>query len=401
MTDPEKNEERLHRPGGLLAVMRREIGRIREQRRYILMMVVMPAASFVLIWGLFSNQVPRDLPVAVYDGDHSTLSRTLIRLIDGTPTMAVEAVVADPAEGRDMILRGKAYALIVLPRNMERDAKRGLGAKVLGYYNAQLLLAGSVIYGDLSATVSTASAALDLDARRRRGESGPAAMAHLEPIRLDRHKLFNPHLNYVYFLVCALWPTFLQIFIMFTVVLALGTELKYGTARQWLDTAGGSAWRAVTGKMLVYFIYFSLLGVLMLWVMFELLGLPLRGSGPALAAAVALMVLAYQGVAVVTVAIIPSLRMALSSTAFYSVAAFAFVGITYPQAGMPALAKAWNALLPLTHFLQILISQTLRGAEIAAAIPHLSALLGFAATGLLFLPLLRLKMIREQYWGLP
>ena len=143
-----------------------------------------------------------------------------------------------------------------------------------------------------------------------------------------------------------------------TIVLAMGEELKNGTARQWIDTAGGSVWRAVAGKLGVYFVSFGLVGGVMLAVIFKGFGVPLRGSLVSLAVATILLILAGQACGLIIVVLNPSLRMALSSASFYSGTAFAFVGLTFPQAGMPALGKAWSNLLPLTHYLHVFLAET-------------------------------------------
>ncbi len=245
---------------GFLEVVLREISQIRAHSRYALAMIVLPLVSFALTWGLFINQYPQDLPVAVVDLDHSSLSRTVIKAIDATSVIEVSFQVSDPAQARDLMLRGRIYAMVILPHGLEEDILRGRGAEVIGYTNTQMLLPGSIVSSSLSVAVATVSAGINFQSRLRRGEMDETAMAHLEPVNLDRHVLFNPQLNYMYFLAAALCPTFFQIFILMTAVMAMGSEFKNSTARKWLETAGGSVWKAVAGKLAVYFISFSSAG---------------------------------------------------------------------------------------------------------------------------------------------
>lgn len=401
MTANDRHRHAQDQPTGIRAVIRRELGIIHRRPRYVMLMIVLPLISFSLAWGLFYNQYPRDLPVAVVDLDHSSLSRRLSRLIDSAASMKVAYQAADPAAAKDLLLRNQVYAIVIMPRGLERDIKRGLGGEVIGYYNAQMLLPGSIISGSLGATVATASAGINYRSRLRRGEMGKGARAHLEPVNLDRHVLFNPQLNYLYFLAAALCPTFLQIFVIMTIVLAMGEELKNGTARQWLDTAGGSVWRAMAGKLAVYFITFGLISLVMLALILKGFGVPLRGSLFSLALATILLVLAGQACGLILVALNPSLRMALSAASFYAGTAFAFVGLTFPQSGMPALAKAWSNLLPLTHYLNVFLEQTFRGADLADSAPDMLFLCGFVLLGLLLTPQLKRYLTDSRYWGRP
>jgi len=389
-----------HRPG-FWAVVSREMSRIRTHPRYALAMIVLPLVSFALTWGLFSNQYPQNLPIAVIDLDHSALSRTVIRAMDATSVIEIAFQMSDPAPARDLMLRGGIYAMVILPRGLEEDILRGRGAAVIGYTNTQMLLPGSIISSSMSAAVATVSAGINFQSRLRRGEMDEAAMARLEPVNLDRHVLFNPQLNYMYFLAAALCPTFFQIFILMTAVMAMGGEFKNSTAGTWLEAAGGSVWKAVAGKLAPYFISFSLLGLAMLAMIHNGFGVPLRGSLSSLIMATVLLVLAYLGCAIILVFLNPSLRTALSAASFFSGTAFAFVGLTFPREGMPALGKAWSSMLPLTHYLHIFLEQSIRRAALSESFPDLLILLIFAMAGIGLVPLLESHMKDSRYWGKP
>jgi ABC-2 type transport system permease protein len=298
------------------------------------------------------------------------------------------------------VLRNQAYAVIVMPAGLERDVRRGEAPKVVAYYNAQYLLPASLIRRDLRTAVGTVSAGLELRMRQGRGEPAHAAMSHLEPIRVDYHTLFNPQLSYLYYLVAALLPTLLQIFVIVAGVHALGVELKEGTAGEWMDAAGGSAWRAVMGKLLPYFLHFSALGLFMLGVLFRFMGVPLNGSPQVLVLATLLLVAGYLSVALMLVAWTANLRFASSIAALYSAPAFAFVGITFPLMGMPAAGRVWSALLPLTHYLQVVVDQSMRAAPPAASMASFRSLLALVAVPAA-LSVWRMGHVArdDRYWG--
>lgn len=384
---------------GFLAVFAREISRIRQHARYPLAMFVFPVLSFLLVWGLFSEQYPYELPIAVVDLDHSHLSRSLIRAVDASPVIRVAFQPGDPVEAKNLMLKGAIYAWLHIPKALEKDILEGRGGEVIGFTNTQMLLPGSMVSSSLQAVVSFLSAGLNVRSRIQRGAMPEQAMTLLDPVRIDRHVLFNPQLNYMYFLSAALCPTFLQIFVLMVTVMALGSEFKNQTAGQWLKTAGGSIWWAITGKLAVYFLCFILVGLIMLAVIFVGFGVPLRGSGASLMAGTLFLILAYMAYGLILVFIFSSLRMALSAASFFSGTAFAFVGITFPLEGMPALGKAWSSLLPLTHYLHLFQEQTLRQAPISVSVPDLLIMLVFVGTGYCLIPLFKSHMTDSRYWG--
>ncbi len=226
------------------AVLRREMRRILTRPLEPLLLVVLPALALALTWAIFSAGLPRELPVAVVDQDHSRLSRQLTRMIDATPTVRVSERPADPKAAEELVLSGRVYAYVLLPEGLERGVRRGQAEPVVAYTNAQLLVPASLVRRDLLAATSTLSAGIKLRRLRAAGETGASAAVRFEPVRADIHALFNPQLNYVSYIFVALFPTLLHVFVLLAAVNSVGSELREGTAGEWLATARGSLPRA-------------------------------------------------------------------------------------------------------------------------------------------------------------
>ena len=56
---------------------------------YWVLMVVLPVVSFAFFAVIFEQGVARNIPIAVLDEDHTTLSRKVTQMIDDTPTAMV------------------------------------------------------------------------------------------------------------------------------------------------------------------------------------------------------------------------------------------------------------------------------------------------------------------------
>ena len=98
------------------------------------------------------------------------------------------------------------------------------------------------------------------------------------PVRFDKHVLFNPHINYGYYLSPSFMPMMLMIFVVMVTVFAIGTELKHATAREWLGTGNGSVAAALAGKVLPITAVMFLISLVMLVINFKIVGTPLNGS---------------------------------------------------------------------------------------------------------------------------
>jgi ABC-2 type transport system permease protein len=375
---PSGGERRWGREPGIARVVRRELARMGSRPLYPLLLLVLPLAGWLVLLAAFGSRTPRDLPVAVVDLDRSALSRQLTRSVDATGTMRVVAAPSTRGGAEDLLLRGEVYAVVVLPEGLDRDVLRRDAPPVVAFYNAQWLLPGKLIARDLAAVVGHVSAGLELRARLASGEGG-GARAALEPIRTESHPLFNPELDYAEFLLTALIPALLQIFVLVLTVHALGSELRQRSAGRWLDAAGGSVARALAGKLAPYAVWYVALALGLTAATGRWLGLPVQGSAAVLAAGLVLLVLAVLGVALVLVGWTANLRLATSLASLLAVPAFAFSGITFPVSGMPVAARLWSTMLPLTHYLRVQTQQLVVGSPTRSSLPALAALMALTA----------------------
>jgi ABC-2 type transport system permease protein len=386
--------------GGLWPVVARELGMIAHSPFMLLFVFILPLAMFGLLAAIFYQEIPRDLPVAVCDRDDSVLSRRMARCMDAAPALAVTNHVRDVREGASLIRQGRAYALVYLPAGLESDALRGEAPAVTVYFNNQWLLTSGVINRAVRDVVGYASAGADVRTRMARGESPAQALEHYEPIRMDQHLLFNPNMNYRYFLLPALLPVMLQIFIVVVMVRATGGEFRHGTAGDWLAAAGGRPWLAILGKALPYTLSFFVLGGFMWSLLIRFCNVPLHGELWMLLAGTAVFVLAYQSMGCFFVGLSANLRMANTVAGFYCGPAFAFAGITFPVVALPLPAQCWSNLLPLRHYVCIIMQQAMQGAPVQVSGYSLLALAAFILVPpLVFIPRMGRFMRDPSCWG--
>ena len=175
-------------------------------------------------------------------------------------------------------------------------------------------------------------------------------MAQLMPVRFDKHVLFNPHINYGYYLSPSFMPMMLLIFTIMATIFVIGTELKNGTAREWYDTAGGSVFAAYAGKILPITVIMFLMSELMLLVIFKVVGVPLNGSLTVITISNLLFILSYQSLGAMIVTVLSNLRLSLSIGGGYSVLAFTFSGLTFPIMAM-SKPMQWFCLHLSVHIL--------------------------------------------------
>ena len=384
---------RRARPGFLL-VLQRELRWIRRRPALTFMTLVFPLSLFGFLAAVFYAGLPADLPVAVLDKDRSTLSRQVIRMIDATLDASVAYRVEDLTAGRELILQGKVYAVVMIPANLERDVAAGRRPDIVVFYNNQFMTAGSILSRAIGDALANAAAGAGISAQTKRGEPFQSAQASLTPIPIQQSPLFNPSLNYVYFLLAALIPAILQIFICAASAYSIGLERSSIANMRVLTRLGGGIAPAMFGKLLPYTLAFSAT----LWIadamLFGYLGTPFRGDWRLLAVSGILFVVAYQLIGSLFSLVGRDLVQALGFAGIYTAPSFGFIGVSFPRSAMPPFAQVWGALLPVTWYMQIRIDQTLRGAPIAESLRPLGYL-ALTVAILTILAVLRLLQLRR------
>ncbi|WP_374399547.1 ABC transporter permease [Niveibacterium sp.] len=380
--------------------LRRELSHLARDRWDQALLLWLPLLTGLLIAAIFSAGQIRDLPVGLIDADHSPLSRQLARLIDAAPGMRITAAPADHAAAMQAMRTRSLYGVIEIPEGFERRIKRGEQGDVLCFFNAQFATAAGILAKDVQAATLTFGAGIRMVAREKRGESAIAVRDSAQPISLRLTSLYNESTDYQTFLGGALVPAILQILIMVVGASVVGREIRDRSLPAWLAAADGQHASALLGKLLPAFAVFSAWGVAFLLAWGPLRGEMANTSRVILIAGMLVMVAAYLLLGAMVAAATANLRSALSVVGFYTAPAFAYVGQAFPLIAMPAAAKAWAAILPLTWWIQLQNQQWLMGAPLAASATPLATLLLMLVVGAVgSLLALQRVAVQPERWG--
>lgn len=371
----------------LRRVCLREWQRFSQTPRLWFLTLLAPLLLAALVLWIFAQRTPLSLPLLLADYDHSATSRDLGRQLQALPSLQVITLPPDLHAAARIIRQGKAYGLLVVPPDFERELARGDAPTLTLYYNRQALTVGNRMMTDVRTLATTLGARINLEQGR-----APAVLT-------DIHPAFNPGMDYGRFLALPLILTLLHIAITLVAVDVTGRELREHTAADWLASADGHILPALIGKLLPYGLWFSAFGLVFLLTAMRLLGIAFNGAPLLWFLGWMTLVLACLGLGALMVVLTGNLRMALSLASVTISPAFAFAGLSFPAAFMPGFAEFWSALLPLTHGLAIHVQQALIGAPLDVSLKHLAALLVFILLPLLPLQRWRRLMTDPACWG--
>ncbi|ASG07565.1 MULTISPECIES: ABC transporter permease [Vibrio] len=339
------------------------------------------------IWWIFSQGIVRDLPIGVVDLSHSQLSRQLIRDFDATSTMAVTHQFQDVNQAKTALIESDIYAYVVIPYQFDKSIFRGEQPQVSTFFNSQYILVGRLINSAIVQAQSTFNAQVDVVKNLATSQQTTlSAMGRAVPIRTQITPLFNLNTNYAQFLVSAVVPALWQIVVVVSTIMILAANHRHFGLQTWL---GEKPLRILTLTLMRYLPIFMLQGIGFLIWFYQILMWPMHGSFALLIIAQLAMTLACMIMGALFFFLTLDPARAMSFAGAFTAPSFAFMGITFPVTDMNTLAQWWRSLLPVSHYIEVQVSQVSYNAELLSSLKYLVPMLGYALPLLLTLILIR------------
>lgn len=375
----------------IIAVARRELRIIRQRPIYLLGSVGVIAFCAIFFLTFLKDGLPSDVPIGLVDYDYSSTSRNFCQQLDATQLGKVVHYDSFAAAREDMN-RGKIAAVCVVPVGMNDDIQANRQPKITFYVNGLYFVSGALAWKDLLQMVNLTNGAVQRQAFRARGYNDSQIMGMIRPVDVDVHQIGNVGTNYNYYLSSVLLPGVLEMIVIIVLIYSLGAELKYGTSRHLLQTSGNSIVTALAGKLLVWTLTFSAIGLILILLLFHRLHFPLAGSLWNMFLGIFLMIFASEAIAIFILEMLPVPRLALSIGALYSVLGFSLSGFTLPIEAMPPYIQGLAAAFPLRHYYLFYVQEAIFGAGFAGWWKQVIYLLIF-----ILLPLIGLVRLKKAY----
>ncbi|MCD8260600.1 MAG: ABC transporter permease [Bacteroides sp.] len=332
----------------LFYIWKREFQTTFRDQGVLIFFIVVPLAYPLLYGFIYTNEVAREVPVAVVDHSHSALSREYLRKIDATPDVRIVSYCADMEEAKLLMKERKVYGIVYVPAEFNQDIARGQQATVSIYcdmsgllYYKNILLANT----DVSLSMNRDIKATLAGAYTEREEE-IAAM----PVEYENVALFNPTNGFAAFLI----PAVLTLLIQQTLLLGIG--LSVGTAQEKnkfhdlvpMNRHYQSTLRIVLGKGLCYCMVYSVVAVYVLCIVPALFKLNQIGHPGNLL----LFMLPYLASCIffaMTASIaIRNRETCMPIFVFTSIPLLFISGISWPGAAIPDFWRYFSYLFPST-----------------------------------------------------
>jgi ABC-type multidrug transport system permease subunit len=366
-----------------LVIAWKELLQLRRDRMTLAMMVMLPLLQLML-FGYAINTDVRHMPTVVYDQDQSRASRDLVRSLGATGYYDVIGHVDGYPEIERALRQGAARVALVVPVEYAKNLARGTTA------SAQLIVDGS----DPQTVASATNTAAQLVTARstellvqRLGQAGiPDALV---PLSLEPNTWYNPELRTAVYVVPGLIGVILTMTMVMLTAMAIARERERGTLEQ-LIVSPVKPVELVIGKIVPFIVIGYVQMTLILLAGRLLFQVPLLGSLGLLYLLAFVFIAANLALGLFFSTLAKTQQQAMQMSFFFLLPNILLSGFMFPFEGMPRPAQLMSQGLPLTHFLRIVRTITLKGGGFADVHLELAWLAGIL-TALIALASLRFR----------
>ena len=342
----------------------REIGNIFRDKGIMIFILFVPLAYPLLYSYVYTNEVVRDVPVAVVNESNSALSRELLRKMDASPDMKIVAYCTDMDQAREMIRRQEAYGIIRIPRSFTKDIAKGEQTPIGLYCDMSSML----YYKALLVTATNVSLEVNKDIKVNNyvlGTTDRQDEINKMPIDYDYVALYNPQSGFAAFLI----PPVLMLIIQQTLLLGIGMSMGDSRERHNGSVIPFHPWyknpvHIVVGKALPYFMLYMVLAVYMFTVVTDMFTLPKLGHYMTFVSFVIPYLLACIFLAMVLSSFIYRREDSILLLVFLSVPMLFLSGLSWPATSMPAFWKYVSYIFPSTFGLNGYVRISSMGASL-------------------------------------
>lgn len=347
-------------------VFRKEMHCISRDHAVLTFFIALTLLYPLLYTYIYSNEVVRDVPVAVVDNSDSPLSREFIRMWDASANVEVIAKCNEMEEARRLMYEKKIYGILEIPAAFSHDLAKGEQAHVSlfcdmgGLLNYKALLMAA---SDVSLLMGKEIQVAGLDVTVRQEQLAAS------PVRIAEVKMFNPQGGFASFIIPAILVLVIQQSLLLGVGTIAGTTRDRSRKRLLIPANShyNGAVTTVVGKALAYLPVYVVAGVWVFFVVPGIFNLTRIGDKADLVLFLVPFLLACVFFAMVLSFLCKEREVPFLLFVFTSVPLMFISGISWPKTAIPDYWVAFSKIFPSTHGIEGFVKINNAGASFADA----------------------------------
>ncbi len=315
----------------------------------------------------------KETRLAVADLSLSEESRQLTAKFEGSHFYKVVAVFPDYQQAEEVLLRGKAHQLLVIPHDFATASAHGDVPRVQVLTDAVDAMAAGVRTGYARQVIESYA-----------NTHSPATLTEsAQGLSFKEIYWFNPGLDYQTYMVPGILAVLVTILGMFLSALNIVKEKERGTIEQ-INVTPLKKHQFIAGKLLPFWLLalFDLaFGLLLAWLIFHL---PMLGSLPLVFFMASLYLVVVLSFGLIISTLSATQQQAMFIAWFFAIVFLMLSGLFTPIDSMPLWAKIFNYINPVAYFIKALRMILLKGSGISDLANIIGILIVYAGLALTF-----------------
>ena len=326
--------------------------------------ILVPLLYPLLYAFIYTNEVVREVPVAVVDLSSTARSRDYLRRLDATPDVRIATHCTDMAEARRLVQEREVLGVVCVPHDFASGIARGEQVAVSAYAD----MSGMLYFKSILTANTNVSLAMNAEIKVQRAGGGTKEQQEVvrHPLTYDEVALFNPHAGFAVFLIPAVLVLVLQ------QTLVLGAGMEAGTLReenlhrrmQPVRRRRGGLWRLVLHQAGRYLLVYVPMSVYVLAVVPHLFSLQQLANPWQLGLFVIPFLLACAFFASTVSGLVRHRETGIVLVVFSSAPLLFLSGISWPGSALPPVWEALSYLFPSTFGIRGFVAMNNMGAPL-------------------------------------
>lgn len=330
----------------------------------LIFFVLVPLLYPILYSWIYNNEVVREVPVAVVDNSHSSMSRMFIREFDAAPDTRVAYHCNSLEEAKELVGRQAVHGVIYFPQDFQTNINRMEQSHVGVYCDMSLMLTYKAIFQTASSVTANINSKIQTSISGN--TTGREDEITIKPLDFDEIPMFNITGGYGNFIL----PGVLMLIIQQTLLLGIG--LSAGTAREKnkykelipVSRHYNGIFRIVLGKSMCYFMIYSVIAAYVTLVIPRMFGFISLVHASDLAAFMLPYLLSCIFFGMMLSCLVRYRENVILLVVFSSVLLLFLSGMSWPASNIPGTWKAVSWLFPSTFGIQGFVSMNTAGARL-------------------------------------
>ena len=331
----------------------------------LIFFILVPILYPLLYSWAYSNEVVREVPVAVVDLSHSHQSRQFIRQFDASPETKVAYFCTSLEEARALVGKQVVHGVLFFPTDFQTRTMRMEQTQVGVYCDMSLMLTYKAIYQTATSIASNMNSKIQIALSGNFTDREDEITT--QPLAFEEVPLFNPTGGYGSFLIPCVLILIIQQTLLLGIGLTAGTDhdTKQHQSLVPISRHHNGIFRIVLGKSLAYFMIYAVISAYLVLVVPKIFGFTSLLSGGSLLALMLPYILSCIFFGMMLSCLVRHRENVLLLVVFSSIPFLFMAGISWPQSNIPGVWRSIAMLIPSTFGVQGFVRLNTMGATLA------------------------------------